>query len=216
MCVQKCSLYHLMFSSVQSLSRVQLFVTPWIAERQASLSITNSRSSPKPMPTESMMPSSHLILCHPLLLLPSIFPSLRVFSNKSALRIRWPNYWSFKVSELNVHDVFYNKYYRANCKYAVSIFFPTISHRKQMERQSGKRSGSQCINMLLVILRENGCCGFGEAVDDFLFFFSPIYIIIFCYVFIIIKIRVKKFLFEIELWRNSSLACFTNKFGVTI
>ena len=83
------------FSSVQSLIRVQLFVTPWTAARQASLSITNSRSPPKPMSIELVMPSNHLILCHPLLLLPSIMPSIRVFSNESALLIRWPKYWSF-------------------------------------------------------------------------------------------------------------------------
>ena len=86
------------FSSVQSLSRVRLLVTPWIAAHQASLSITNSRSSPKPMCIESVMPSSHLILCHPLLVLPSIFPSSRVFSNESALCIRWPKYWSFSFN----------------------------------------------------------------------------------------------------------------------
>ena len=86
------------FSSVQSLSRVRLFATPWIAARQASLSITNSWSSLKPMSIESVMPSSHLILCHPLLLLPSIFSSIRVFSNESALRIRWPKYWSFSFN----------------------------------------------------------------------------------------------------------------------
>ena len=86
------------FSSVQSLSHVPLFATPWTAARQASLSITNSRSPPKPMSIESVMPSSHLILCHPLLLLPSIFPSIRVFSNESTLRIRWPEYWSFSFS----------------------------------------------------------------------------------------------------------------------
>ena len=79
-------------SSVQSLSHVQLFVTPWTAARQASLSITNSKSPPKPMSTESVMPSNHLILCHLLLLLPSIFPSIRVFSNESDLCIRWPKY----------------------------------------------------------------------------------------------------------------------------
>ena len=84
-------------SSVQSLSRVRLFATPWTAERQASLSITNSRSSPKLMSIESVMPSNHLILCHPLLLL-SIFPSIRVFSNESILRIRRPKYWSFSFS----------------------------------------------------------------------------------------------------------------------
>ena len=87
-----------MFSSVQSLSRVRLFVTPWTAARQASLSITNSWSLPKPMSIESMMQSSHLILCHPLLLLPPIPPSIRVFSNESTPRIRWPEYWSFSFS----------------------------------------------------------------------------------------------------------------------
>ena len=78
------------FSSVQSLSRVWLFVTPWIAAHQASLSITNSWSLPKPMSIELVMPSNHLILCCPLLLLPSIFPSIMIFSDKPALRIRWP------------------------------------------------------------------------------------------------------------------------------
>ena len=87
------------FSSVQSLSRVWLFVTPWITARQASLSITNSRSSPKLMCIELMMPSRHLILCHPLLLLPQILPSIRVFSNESTLRMRWPKYWSFIALE---------------------------------------------------------------------------------------------------------------------
>ena len=87
-----------LFSSVQLLSHVQLFVTPWIAARQASLSITNSRSSLKLRSIESVMPSSHLILCCPRLLLPSIFPSIRVFSNESVLCIRWPKYWSFSFS----------------------------------------------------------------------------------------------------------------------
>ena len=86
------------FSSVQSLSRVQLLATPWIAARQASLSITNSRSSPRLMSIELVMPSSHLILCHPLLLLPPIPPSSRVFSNESTLRMRWPKYWNFSFS----------------------------------------------------------------------------------------------------------------------
>ena len=85
-------------SSVQSLSHVWLFATPWTAARQASLSITNSRSPPKPMSIVSVMPSNHLILCHPLLLLPSIFPSIKVFSNESVLRMRWPKYWSFSFS----------------------------------------------------------------------------------------------------------------------
>ena len=88
------------YSSVQLLSRVQLFATPRTAAQQASLSITNFWSSPKPTSTESVMPSNHLILCCPLLL-PSIFPSIRVFSNESALLIRWPKYWSFSISPSN-------------------------------------------------------------------------------------------------------------------
>ena len=93
------------FSSVQLLSCVGPFATPRPAARQASLSITNSRSPPKPMSIESVMPSNHLILCCPLLLLPSIFPSIRVFSNESALHIRWPKYWSFSfnISPSNEH-----------------------------------------------------------------------------------------------------------------
>ena len=86
------------FSSVQPLSHVQLSVTPWTAASQASLSITNSRNLLKLMSIESVMPSNHLILCCPLFLLPSIFPSIRVFSNESALRMRWPKYWSFSFN----------------------------------------------------------------------------------------------------------------------
>ena len=86
------------FSSVQSLSRVPLFVTPWATACQASLSITNSRSLPKLMSIELVLPSNHLILCHPLLLMPSIVPRIRVFSNESVLCIRWPKYWSFSFS----------------------------------------------------------------------------------------------------------------------
>ena len=91
--------------SVQTLSSAQLFATPWTAARQASLSITNSQSPPKPMSIVSVMPSNHLILCRPLLLLPSIFPSIRVFANESALPIRWPKYWSFSfnISPSNEH-----------------------------------------------------------------------------------------------------------------
>ena len=93
------------FSSVQSLSQVQLSVTPWTAARKASLSITNSWSPPKPISVESVMTSNHLILCCPLLLLPSIFPSIRVFSNELVLHIRWPKYWgfSFNISPSNEH-----------------------------------------------------------------------------------------------------------------
>ena len=93
-------------TSVQSLSRVRLFVTPWTAARLASLSITNSRSLLKLMSIELVMPSNHLILCRPLLLLSSIFPNIRVFSNESVLHIRWPKYWSFSfnISPSNEHS----------------------------------------------------------------------------------------------------------------
>ena len=92
-------------SSIQLLNRVRLFATPWTAAHQASLSITNSQSLLKPMSIESKMPSNYLVLCCPLLLLPSIFPSIRVFSNESTLHIRWPKYWSFSfnISPSNEH-----------------------------------------------------------------------------------------------------------------
>ena len=92
------SKFYVILSSVQSLSRVQLSATPWITARQASLSITNSPSSLRLTSMESVMPSSHLILCRPLLLQPPIPPSIRVFSNESTLRMRWPKYWSFNFS----------------------------------------------------------------------------------------------------------------------
>ena len=97
------------FSSVQSLSGVWLFVTPWTTARQASLSITNSQSLLKLMSIESVMPTNHLILCHLLLLLPSVFLSIRVFSNESVLHIRWPKYWasgSASVLPMNIQDWF--------------------------------------------------------------------------------------------------------------
>ena len=103
-------MYHSIFlsglsSSVQSLSRVRLFAIPWTAARQTSLSITNSWSLLKLMSIWSLIPSNHLILCHPLLLPPSVFPGIRVFSNESALWIRWPKYWSFSfnISPYNEH-----------------------------------------------------------------------------------------------------------------
>ena len=97
--------YKYQFSSVQSLSHVQLLATSWTAARQASLSITSSWSPPKPMSIESVMPSNHLILCRPLLLLPWVFPSIRVFSNESVPPIRWPKYldFSFNISPSNEH-----------------------------------------------------------------------------------------------------------------
>ena len=92
------SIQHIQFSSVQSLSHVRLVAIPWTAARQASLFVTNSWRLLKLMSIELAMPSSHLILCHPLLLLPPIPPSIRVFSNESVLHIRWPKYWSFSFS----------------------------------------------------------------------------------------------------------------------
>ena len=102
--IKRCSTL-LAICSVQLLSRVQLFATPLIAARQASLSITNSQSSSNLTSIESVMPSSHLILCHPLLLLPPIPPSIKVFSSESTLRRRWPKYWSFSfnISPSNEH-----------------------------------------------------------------------------------------------------------------
>ena len=102
----RCENWTMKFSSVQLLSRVRLFVTPWIAAHQASLSTTNSRSLLKLMSIELVMPYNHLILCCPLLFLPSIVPSIRVFSNESAVCIRWPKYWSFSlgISPSNKHS----------------------------------------------------------------------------------------------------------------
>ena len=105
LCISRNLFISSQFSSVQSLSHVRLFATPWIAARQASLSITSSRSSPRLMCIKLEMPFSHLILCRPLLLLPPIPPSIRVFSSESALHIRWPKYWSFSfnISPSNEH-----------------------------------------------------------------------------------------------------------------
>ena len=95
---------YIVFSSVQLLSHVQLFATPWTAVHQASLSITNSQSLLKLLSIESVMPSNHLILCRPLLFPPSIFPSIKVFPSESALRIRWPKYWSFSFTASNEYS----------------------------------------------------------------------------------------------------------------
>ena len=100
------SVYMLLLLLLSHFSRVRLFATPWTAAHQASLSVTNSQSLLKLMSIESVMPSNQLILCHPLLFLPSIFPSIRVFSNQSVLRIRWPKYWrfSFNISPFNEYS----------------------------------------------------------------------------------------------------------------
>ena len=106
-CIMQVYIWSTQFSSVQLLSRVQLFATPWTAACQASPSITKSRSLTKLMSIELVMPSNHFILCHPLLLLPSLFPSIWVFSNESALCIRWPKYWSFSFNispSMNIQD----------------------------------------------------------------------------------------------------------------
>ena len=105
-CMALCHSHLLRFRSVQSFSRVPLFVTPWNTARQASLSITNTQSLLKLMSIKSVMPSNHLVLYHPLLLLPSLFPSIRVFSSDSVLCIRWPKYWSlsFSISPSNEHS----------------------------------------------------------------------------------------------------------------
>ena len=104
-CLELYLKHEIQFISVQSLSRVRLFVTPWIVARQASLSITNSWSSLRLTSIESVMPSSHLILCRPLLLLPPIPPSIRVFSNESIIYMRWPKYWSFSFSIIPSKEV---------------------------------------------------------------------------------------------------------------
>ena len=117
-----CHCFH--FSSVQSVSRVWLFVTPWTAVHQASLSITNSQSSPKLMCIELVMPSNHLILCRPLLLLPSIFASFRVFSNAAVLHTRWPKYWSFSynISPCNEHPGLIS--FRMDCFHLPAFYLP--------------------------------------------------------------------------------------------
>ena len=125
------------FSSVQSLSHVRLFVTPWTAAHQASLSITSSRSPPKPMSIKSMMPSNHLIFCCPLLLLPSIFLSIRVFSNESALHIRWPKYWSFSlnISHSNEHPGLIS--FRMDWLYHKLILFLKLENRMIYNLKTG-------------------------------------------------------------------------------
>ena len=133
----------LQFSSVQSLSRVWLLEAPWIAAHQASLSITNSRSLHKLMFIKSVMPSSHLILGHPLLLLPPIPPSIRVFSNESTLRMRWPKYWSFSFSIISIFGACeYATLHAQGCRYNCLSDDPAIGlfwMRKEEEAESEKK-----------------------------------------------------------------------------
>ena len=136
------------FSSVQLLSCVWLFETSWTAAHQVSLSITNSWSPPKPIPIKSVMPSKHLILCHPLLLLPSIFPSISVFSNESSLHIRWPKYWSFSfnISPSNEHPGLIS--FRMDCL----DFLAVQGTPKSLQHHSSKASILQCSAFFIVQL----------------------------------------------------------------
>ena len=137
------------FSPVQSLSRVRLFATPWTAAHQASLSVTNSQSLPKLMSIESVMPSNHLILCRPLLLLPSIFPSIRVFSNKSVLHIRWPKYWSFSfnISPSNEHPGLIS--FRMDC---LDLLAVQGTLKSLLQHHSSKASILRCSAFFIVQL----------------------------------------------------------------
>ena len=134
------------FSSVHSLSRVRLFVTPWITAHQASLSITNSRSSLKLMSIESVMPSSHLIPCRPLLLLPPIPSSIRVFSNESTLRMRWPKYWSssLSISPSNEHP--------GLVSFRMDLLAVQGTHKSLLQHHSSKASILQCSAVFTVQL----------------------------------------------------------------
>ena len=129
---------NIQFRSVQSLSRVRLFATPWIAAHQASLSITNSQNSLRLMSIKSVMPSSHLILCRPLLLLPPIPPSIRVFSNESTLHIRWPKYWSVSFSIIPSKEI-WKEYYSAIkrikfCHLQQHVWTKMVSHLVKWEK----------------------------------------------------------------------------------
>ena len=134
------------FSSVQLLSLVRLFMTPWTAARQAS--ITNSRSLPNFMSIESVMPSNHLILCCPLLLLPSIFPSIRVFSNESVLHIRWPKYWSFNFNIIpsNEHSGLIS--FRMDWLYLLKV---QGTLKSLLQHHSSKASILQCSTFFIVL-----------------------------------------------------------------
>ena len=137
------------FSSVQSLSSVWLFVTPWTAACQASLSITNSWSLLKLMSIDSVMPSNHLILCRPLLLLPSVFPSIRVFSKKSALSIRWPKYWSFSFNISPSNEYLGVISFR---RYLLDLLAAQGTLRSLLQHHSSKASILQCSAFFVVQL----------------------------------------------------------------
>ena len=128
------------FSSVQSLSCVWLFVTSWFVARQSSLSITNSWSSFKLKSIESVMPSSHLILCHPLLLLPSVFPSIRVFSNESLLLNRWPKYWSFSFSISPSNEYSGLSSFRIDCSLGLDLLAVQGTLKSLLQHYSSKAS----------------------------------------------------------------------------
>ena len=131
-------------AAVQSLSHVQLFATPWTAACQASLSFIISQSLPKVMSIESVMPSNHLIFCCPLLFLPSIFPSIRIFTNESALHIRWPKYWSFSISPS----------FRTNFLYNWLVWLPCWSRDSQESSPAPqfKSINSSALNLFMVQL----------------------------------------------------------------
>ena len=137
------------FSSVQLLSRVRLLATPWTTARQASLSITNSQSSPRLMSIKSVMPSSHLILCRPLLLLPPIPPSIRIFSSESAVRIRWPKYWSFSlnISPSNEHPGLISFGMDS-----VDLFAVQRTLKSLLQHNSSKASILRCLALFIVQL----------------------------------------------------------------
>ena len=138
-----------MFSSVQSLRRVGLFMTPWTIADQASLSITNSQSLLKFMSIESVMPSNHLILSHPLLLLPSIFPSIRVFSNESVVHIRWPKYWSFSFSISPSNEYSGLTFFRIDWFDLLAV---QETLKNLLQQQSSKASILQCSVFFMVQL----------------------------------------------------------------
>ena len=138
-----------MFNSVQPLNNVQLFATPWMAARQGSLSFTNSRSLLKLMSIKSVMLSNCIILCHPLLLLPSIFPSIRVFSSESVLQIRWPRYWSFSFSISPSNEYPGLTSFRIDC---LDLLAVQGTLRSLLQFHSSKASNLQCSASFMVQL----------------------------------------------------------------